>query len=1408
MKFEKLGIDEGLSQSNVSSLLQDRKGFMWFGTKDGLNKYDGYRFTVYKKSLEDKNSLSSNDIKSLLEDAAGNIWIATWQGGLNRFDPKKERFTHYRNNPNNPRSLASEDIKCLYYDRDGNLWIGTGNEGLDLFDKTSGSFIHFVNDKNDPNSIGDNGITCLFEDKDHNLWIGTRNGGLNLFDKKTETFKGFQHDPYDNTTLSHNNVQFIHEDDTGNLWIGTYGGGLNLFDKRKGTFTRIHFKEGNGDKSKNYSVLLSIAEDNTGNYWIGTENSGVISFDPEKMDFSYYRSLNDDQTSISSNTITSILKDTKGNLWFGTSDGGINRINVDGTKFNHYRHQQNLNSLSNNIVACIYEDSRENIWIGTDGGGLNLFDKKKKSFTHFRHEKDNAQSICGDNVLTVCEDSLNNLWVGTWGQGISVFNPIQKKYKHYRHDPKDSASLSNDFAFRVFKDSKNRIWVATYGGGLNLYFPEEDSFLKYSHDEKDKGSISSNFLLTIFEDKNGRIWIGTDGSGLNLFDEENNKFISYTQEDSEYGLSNNYVGCILEDKDGFIWLSTNFGLNKLNPRTNKITKFFVKDGLPNDVITGTLQDAKGNLWISTSKGLSQFDPKNNIFKNYSTSDGLQANEFKSSCLSKDGRMYFGGRNGFNEFWPDSIKGLDFDPPIVFTNFEIFNKQVPITQGAMDVSPLQENITDTREINLTYKQSVISFEFATLNFTTPEKKRYSYILEGFDDHWRDIGTRNTVTYTNLDPGIYTLKVKGLTNNGTWSEKRAEMKITISPPFWKTWWFKLLAVLAVAGLLLIAFYSRLAAIRRQNILLEKEVTKRTHELSDANFSLHERNEEIKLQNETLEEFNREIKRQSDKILNQQDHIVHQNEELEKTVTELASINQTKDKFFSILAHDLKNPVAALSGISDLLMRKLEKLNKEEVYNHVNNINKSSNAVYNLLINLLDWARTQTKNIPCNPAKINVYQMILQNFSLMEQQMRSKDIGFRMKVDERLAIFADQQMVDTVFRNILSNSIKFTPPFGEVVVESAETESGVNIIIRDSGIGMTEVQLENLFKIEKQNFSKGTEGEDGTGLGLIISKEFIELNKGTLSVSSKSGKGSSFTIQLPKANNTSTSGTDDLTLITTNHTPDNLVSVTQLSAEQISKVKGRHVLIVDDNKEIRAFLKLLLSEVFEISEAGNGIEGIKAAREFQPEVIISDMIMPEMDGLQFCEKIKGSVDTSHIPVILLTSQKNEEDQLSGYQAGADVYLTKPIQQQILFQVILNTLNNQEKIRKRVAQSDYGIPEDLGINKLDEEFLNKVVEFIEQNLSDPLLDHKKVCQFTALSRTLLYAKFKSLTGQGVHDFIKTIRIKKGLKLLLEGRMNINQVAYEVGFSTPSYFSKSFIKQYGMPPRDYIAYLKQKHRN
>jgi len=835
IKFSHLGIEDGLSLSFVTCIFQDSQGFMWVGTNEGLNKYDGYKFTVYKTNEHDKYSISHNIINGIAEDSKGNIWIAT-SGGINMLEVETERFIRYTANENIPNSLSGDYVQGLIVDHQDNLWLAVAQGsashvgGLNMFDPKTRKFTNYTYNAVENKEVLESDVYTVFQDSKHNIWVGTRNAGLKLFDPTAKMFTHFRHHASENSSIASDDIRVIFEDSRHNLWIGTRSSGLELMDVKRGTFTHFRHQAGNANSLLS-DAILSIGEDNSGNLWVGTDNNGLSIMDARNGEIQNYTQNINNPQGLNNGSIYSICKDEKGNMWLGTFSGGINFFSAEGTKFAHYRYNENHNSINSNVVFCIREDSKGNLLLATDGGGLNIFDRKTGTFKYLRHEEGNSKSICGDHVLSTLEDSEHNIWVGTWGEGITVYNPGKNSYRHFKNNPEDSTSIGGNNAWSLVEDRDKNIWIGTYWGGLSRYNRKQNNFTQFKN-TNDTTTINSNVINTVFEDSKGNIWIGTVNFGLDLFNKQTNTFTHFVHSNNKNSISDNIVTGIYEDKKGILWIGTSNGLNSFDVQTRRFIKYGIKEGLPHNYVRGITEDGHGNLWISTNWGLSKFNVAAKTFENYSVADGLQSLEFKTHAVCKSNfgmAMYFGGINGFNEFYPDSIKEIAYEPPIVFTDFQIFNKHVPIADS-LEVSPLKKHISKAKEITISYRESVITFEFASLDYSSNKKKQYLCKLEGFDEDWRNIGTRNSITYTNLDQGEYTLKVKSLNNKDKLSKNTAELKISITPPIWKTWWFRLLSVILLASTISGVYSMRVSGIRKTNNKLQKLVDEKMQELTE--------------------------------------------------------------------------------------------------------------------------------------------------------------------------------------------------------------------------------------------------------------------------------------------------------------------------------------------------------------------------------------------------------------------------------------------------------------------------------------------------------------------------------------------------------------------------------------------------
>ena len=829
LRFERISVEQGLSQSIVFAILQDRLGFVWFGTRNGLNRYDGRTFTIYRHDPEDASSLSDSAITTLYEDQAGVLWVGTFAGGLNRFDRAAGTFIHYEHEPGNPASLSHNNVYAIYEDKEGELWVGTYGGGLDRFEPDTESFVRYQHDPGDSNSLSDDVVYTIHEDSSGALWIGTQNG-LDRFDKATGVFRHYQYDPDDADGLSHPIVMSVCDDRAGNLWVGTYGGGLNKLDRTSGTFTQFRHNP-DDPHSLSDDTIFSVYVDQRDRLWVATE-SGLNRFDPVTATFERHRNNAGNPNSLSSDRVWTIYQDRAGVLWIGTFGGGVNKFNPSTEAFKHYlRDPDNSNTLSDNYVSAMLEDRNGLLWLGTQSAGLNRFDRVTGTFTHFKHDPRDPSSLGGNDVESLYEDRSGVLWIGTEDGGLNRFDPSTEMFQQYRRFPDAPYGLS-DVVRAICEDDSGALWVGT-AAGLDKLDTATGTFRTLRHVPDDPTSLSYDIVLALYKDREGALWIGTEGGGLDRFNQETETFTHFRHDPEDpRSLSHPVVLVIYEDRQGTLWIGTAGGLNRLDRSGGQFSSYRTQDGLPSDVIYGILEDDQGNLWLSTDNGLSRFDPIRETFHNYDVSDGLQSNGFNTRAYFKGarGEMFFGGVNGFNAFFPQQIKENSNRPPIVVTAFKKGNQTV------------QADLADGQAIELSFTDRFISFEFAALDYAAPEKNQYAYMLEGQDKEWIETGTRRHVDYTNLRGGKYIFRVKGSNNHGVWNEVGTALYITVTPPFWETWWFRGGIALVLAGTVIGGYQLRVRRIQTRSLELEDQVKKRTNELEKRTHELEQRTTEL--------------------------------------------------------------------------------------------------------------------------------------------------------------------------------------------------------------------------------------------------------------------------------------------------------------------------------------------------------------------------------------------------------------------------------------------------------------------------------------------------------------------------------------------------------------------------------------
>ena len=1095
IRFEHLTSESGLSQNTVFTIEQDRKGFMWFGTKVGLNRYDGYGFKIYTHDPYDPSTLSESFIRVVHEDRDGILWIGTNLGGLNRFDPATDTITHFRHDPDDPTSLSDDDVRAIHQDREGTLWVGTQGGGLNRFAPETGTFLRSSHRPEDATSLSHYDVRTILSDRHGRLWIGTFGSGLNLLEPAPTpdgqpTFRHFEHDPERDDSLSDNRIRAIVEDTEGHLWIGT-NGGLDRFDPERGTFTRYHHDPAAPD-SLSDNRIRAIYQDSAQRLWIGTRN-GLNVFVPQSDTFIRYLRDPEDPLSLSGESAYSIFEDSSGGLWVGTYNGGVNRFDPTAESFVQFRHDpDDVNSLSRDEVSALHADASGQLWVGTYGGGLNRFDQASGNFTRYRHDPGDPGSLSDDRVSCLLRDQTGTLWVGMYDNGLSRFDVAAETFVHYRHDPAADTSLSRDYVRSLFEDAAGRLWIGTQGGGLNRFDPADETFVRYQNDPQTPTSLSHDSVFAINQSAAGHLWIGTYGGGLNRFDPDSGTFTAYRHDPQiSTSLSHDAVSSILEDRSGRLWIGTyGGGLNQFDPERETFAHYVETQELAENTVLGILEDPLERLWLATNRGLIRFDPATGSWASYDTRDGLQDVEFNpgSYAASPWGEMFFGGNSGFNAFYPERFVDNAFVPQVVLTSFKIF--ETP-SQGARSSSYVEA-------IELGHTDNFFSFEFAALSFRRPDKNRYLFMLEGLDEDWIDPGSRRYASYTKVPPGEYVFRVKGSNNDGRWNEQGAAVRIAIRPPWWKTPAFYLLEALLVSGLIAGAFRMQRRRLKRHEAaaLQALDLRRKQQELASTEQAARE-----------LEEKNQLLEEKNQQILAAQTQLVQSEK--------MASLGQ----LVAGVAHEINNPVGFITSGLSSLRRDFERLGdfvpEEQRDAHFTKISKRLATVIDVIgegasrtSEIVKSLRTFSRQGQAEVKTVDLNQSLESTLSLLQNLTRNR-IQVVRNFAELPPVQCYASQINQVFMNLLVNGIQAIDGHGTLTITTTVVdENHVGVAIRDTGCGMLpEVQQ----KIFDPFFTTKPVGE-GTGLGLSISHGILETHHATLELDSRPGEGTEFSITLP--------------------------------------------------------------------------------------------------------------------------------------------------------------------------------------------------------------------------------------------------------------------------------------------------------
>ncbi|MES2830062.1 MAG: two-component regulator propeller domain-containing protein [Bacteroidota bacterium] len=1234
ISLSSLNSSSGVSQHSIYSMFKDHFGLMWFGTQEGLNKYDGYKIDVYKNNPEDVQSIGANFITSIAEDNNGDLWIGTRLGGLSNYIRSRDKFFNFRYTSINLSSLSNNNVTAVYKDKEGNIWAGT-EDGLNVLDKSTGKFERYFQLPGNQNSLSSSGILSIFEDSNGRLWVGTTNG-LNLLLNRSgqwKRFMGKKEDP-----LASQSIYVIKEDSKHNLWMGTdYG--LKVLDQVSGSFTNF-MVQADAHSKAGTNPVFTMAKVDGDNFWLGT-NTTLQLFNTVSRQVIPIGEKTIGEDFMPNDGIYSLLSDENGALWIGTTSQGILKYDRNLPVFPTFKSAMGNIPSARNIIRAVAEDHKGNLYLGTDVG-LSYFNRATQSYTDYRHQKLNAGSLSSDYTTAVLVSRTQKVWVGTFANGVDSFDPVTKKFKNYNQGSLPN-QLSSNSIYVLAEDKQGKIWIGT-DNGLNVLDPATGKIIKYLHDPKNVQSISDNEVQALYFAKNGEVWIGGYTKGITILNPVKNSFTHINCENSK--LNNNIVSQFLEDSEGNFWVGTmEGGLNKYNTRTKVFQHFDEQNGLRNNSINFLTEDKMGFLWISTNQGVIRFDPKTAKFRNFSTHNGLKSLEFNFGAGAKlsSGEIVLGSINGFTIINPEYLPLNKSMPKVLINGFELFNKSLAIGDKN---SPLKKSISVTDTIDLTYKQSVFSIRFAALDYTVPGLNSYAYMLEGFDERWQYVGNQQAATYTNLNPGTYVFKVKAANNDGVWSKVPTTLVIVIHPPFWMTWWFRTLAVLLIIGTIYWLYRMRVNYFDHQKNELQRLVEERTREIQQQSEEMQAQSEEMALQ--------------SQELLTNANALELLNIELTKQKEEADQANKAKSTFLATMSHEIRTPMNGVIGMAALLAE--TELNGEQK-EYTESILNSGDALLNVINDVLDFSKIESGHMELDLHNFELRKCIEDVLELFTARVSEQGIDMVYHIDENIPdyIFTDSFRLRQILTNLIGNAIKFTER-GEVylsISKLSDCEDGGIVLefkIKDTGIGIAQDMIPTLFTAFNQLDSSVTRKYGGSGLGLAICHRLVTLMEGTIAVESVGNEGSTFIFGIKCREGVKIAGE-------ANHT-------------NCEVCVDKQVLIIDDNQTnlriLTAQLLKLKMVVTAVSTGSEALELISNDKSF--DLIITDMQVPDFDGVRLSTAIRN--DQPNIPIILLSSIGIETRKKHPNLFTA--VLTKPVRQQMLFRAVELALLDQPNIEE----------------------------------------------------------------------------------------------------------------------------------
>jgi signal transduction histidine kinase/ligand-binding sensor domain-containing protein/DNA-binding response OmpR family regulator len=1393
--FDHLTIDDGLSQEDVHVIHQDTLGFLWFGTEDGLNRYDGDAFRVFRPLAFDTTSLSSSWVVGVASAGPTALWVATNGGGLSRYEAEAEAFV-----PVALRGMAplSEDLFTLLQARDGSLWIGTRYEGLIHFDPRTSRAVTFRSDPDAANGLGDDRITALLEDRKGHVWVGTAIGGLSRLDPATGTWTQYRRDRGERDGLPGDHVTALLEDRGGHVWVGSSPGGLSRYRPQTNDF--VHYRHDPADpNSLGHPDVLSLLEDPAGALWIGM-GDGLGRMDPATERFVHHRHAPAEPTSVRPGAVLSLHLDRSGVFWVGT-DTGLSSFVWGRPPFRQIAADpDDPHSLDDPGVWSIYEDRAGLLWVGT-ATGLNRVDRAAGTVARFPIDDSDPYGLRGGSVHGIHEDRRGDFWVGTHDGMLHRFDRgTGRVAERFSTDPADATSLKSSTPWYFLEDSAGRFWITSGSRGcLNQMDPATRTFQHFCHDPADPDTPAYDIAHDLLEGRSGAFWLGTWGGGLDRFDPATGRFDNYRHDPTDVNSpASDFILALFEDAEGMLWLGHyGAGLDRFDPQTETFTHFSeANSDLPNDIVLAIEQGEDGDLWLSTYRGLARLTPATGRIRSYGVRDGLQALEFNSnaSFRAPSGELFFGGVNGVTTFFPDRIVDNPVAPPVVLTALRV--RGLPVEIG--ERSPLVRALPFTRSLTLRYDQHDLAVSFAALHFVDPARNRYRYRLEGYDEGWYSAGRERTATYTNLDPGTYAFHVQAANSDGVWNEEGATLALTILPPWWGTWWARLGYALLVFGSGAVLYRARTA--RREE---------------------RHRREIERVEGETLRELDR-----------------------------------ARSRFFANVSHEFRTPLTLTIGPLDDLKAGLYGPLSAPMTGQVDLARRNAGRVLDLIEQILDVARLEAGRTPLRARPLDLSAFVAAIAQAFVPLAERKGIALDTQVPDvqvpdvqvpeaqppeaqpegragsEATVWADAEHLQKVFANLLSNALKFTPEGGAVrVTVDAETDD-VRVTVRDSGPGIPAADLPYVFERFYRVDESAARMQPGTGIGLALVKELVDLHGGTIEVESEEGFGSLFRVAFQRGRDhlrpedvvedgegqpLDGLSEDGLPALVVAHAPDEALVSDEARGDGALVGHGERaddedettVLVVDDSAEIRAYVRRHLAPEYRVVEAADGAEGLAKARTLLPDLVLSDVMMPGMDGFALCRALKADPETDFIPVVLLTARAEAEDRLEGLGVHADDYLTKPFDVRELWARVDNLIASRRRLRERFASGaavtawpgpDGGLhAAPVEVDSAETVFLEQVRCAVEAHLGDEDFTVERLAKAVGVSRGHLHRQLKALAGRTPTEAIRAMRLERGAQLLAARAGTVSEVAYAVGFKSVSHFSNSFEKDFGCRPSAYV---------